>query len=56
MSPGFINEADINNDEVQYILIINNNNISHDVINYAHQLPVHLFVIHLIQHFDILCH
>ena len=56
MSPGFINEADINNDEVHYVPIINNSNISHDAINYAHQLPMHLFGTQLIEHFDILCH
>ena len=56
MIPGFINEADINIDEVQYIPVINNNNISHDAINYAHQLPIHLSRTHLIEHFDILCH
>ena len=53
MIPGFINEADINNDEIQYAPVINNDNISHDEINYAHQLPIHLFRTHLIKYFKV---
>ena len=54
MGPDFINEVDINNDEVQYIFVINNNNIAYNAINYVHHLPMDLFRAHVIDHFDTL--